>query len=255
MAAIQAKDILNIRRHLAVLKNWLKDLPTLIALRDPAQRWLFANRHLRMDANTDINDVRRRDFHKDRYELAVRILREKGRTGAVLLDGACGTGYGSDILKKAEPASIAGVDIAADAVSYAQKHYGSAICSFQVQDVSELTGFPDGRFDAVISFETIEHIDRPLRFLERAQAVLKPGGLLILSTPNKWGLTMDHKFDYDYATLLDHVGRFFSVEEVYAQNSGCLDLWVNRGQPRRIVKAQGPDRETAECFIAVCRKA
>jgi len=224
-------------------------------MRDPQKRWLFRNRNLRMDANLDVNDVRRRDFHKDRYELAVRVLKERIGAGASLLDGACGTGYGSDILKRAGPARIVGVDIAADAVAYARQHYGSEACTFQVQDVSELAGFPDGSFDAVVSFETIEHIDRPLRFLERAQAVLKPGGLLILSTPNKWGLTVDHKFDYDYATLVDHVGRFFAIEEIYSQNSGSPELWVNRGQSRRIVKAEGPDRESAECFIAVCRKA
>jgi SAM-dependent methyltransferase len=44
--------------------------------------------------------------------------------------------------------------------------------------------FPDGHFDVVLSLEGIEHIDGQETFLRELRRVLKPGGRLILSTPN-----------------------------------------------------------------------
>jgi SAM-dependent methyltransferase len=44
---------------------------------------------------------------------------------------------------------------------------------------------PDASFDAVVSFETVEHISDDRAFLTEVRRVLRPGGLLLLSTPNK----------------------------------------------------------------------
>ena len=119
----------------------------------------------------------------------------------------------------------------------------------------EMKDFGDRVFDAIVSFETIEHIDQPLVFLGNVRRVLKPNGVLIISTPNKWGLTKDHKVDYDYALLRSHLEQFLSIEAIYVQNSGSLDLWINRGQPRRLEKATADTVEQAECFIAICRNS
>lgn len=232
----------------------LKDVSKLWLFWKPDYIWLHKNRFLRMDANTSINDKRRRLFHIDRYKFAANYLKDLDKKGLMILDAACGTGYGSDILKETEPNKIIGVDVSSEAIAYASKKYGNNICIFRVADIMNMAGFDNDMFDAVVSFETIEHIEKPLTFLENVKRLLKRGGIFIVSTPNKWGITNDHKFDYDYELLRDHLERYFHIEDIYVQNSGCMELWVNRGAPRRLVKAMPENIEKAECFIAVCKK-
>jgi len=232
----------------------LMDISKLLLFWKPNSLWLYKNRSLRMDANVAINDKRRRLFHIVRYKFAAEYLKEKGREKLTILDAACGTGYGSDILKQINPAKITGLDICHKTVKYANKKYGNKQCIFQVSDITDMNGFADGTFDTVVSFETIEHIDEPLAFLKNIERVLKKDGILIISTPNKWGLTKDHKFDYDYELLRDHLERFFDIEDIYVQNSGCMELWTNRGAPRRLIRATPENIEQAECFIAITKK-
>lgn len=216
--------------------------------------WLYRNRHLRMDANQPMYDARRRDFHKDRYRFAADYLKRHFPSGARVLDAACGTGYGAQVLKTEGHARVCGVDICPQAVAYASRTYPGGDILFMVDDVTSLSGQQRESFDAVVSFETIEHLKDPFAFLKRLQELLKPQGVLILSTPNQWGKTRDHYLDYDYPMLIDHVSRYFSIEATYVQNSGCADLWINRGAPRRIVPADESTIPSAECFITVCRK-
>lgn len=206
-----------------------------------------------MDANDAIYDKRRRIFHIDRYEFAADYLKDKSNDSFTVLDAACGTGYGSDILKRIEPKSIMGIDICSETINYANKKYGNMQCTFKVSDITDMNAFKEKMFDAVVSFETIEHIEMPTIFLENVKRVLKKEGILIISTPNKWGSIKDHKIDYDYSMLKNHLERFFNIEDIYVQNSGSMDLWINRGMPRRLVKTDTENIEQAECFITVCK--
>lgn len=244
---------MQVNRILRGLKNRSKEFSRLWRFWKPNFLWLYKNRYLRMDANVATNDKRRRLFHLDRYEFAAGYLKDIRLKDPVILDAACGTGYGSDILKKINPKMIVGLDISQDAIDYATKKYGNDRCSFKACDILEMAGIEDGSLDAVVSFETIEHIDNPMGFLANINRVLKKGGILIISTPNRWGITKDHKFDYNYELLRDHLERFFKIESIYVQNSGCMELWTNKGAPRRLVRAEPENIEQAECFIAVCK--
>jgi len=55
---------------------------------------------------------------------------------------------------------------------------------FFVSDLNRGLAFPAAVFDACVSLETIEHLENPWHFLREVSRVLKPGGRLILSTPN-----------------------------------------------------------------------
>lgn len=208
-----------------------------------------------MDANVTTNPVERRIFHIDRYQFAASKLKEiYGDTKKLfIVDAACGTGYGSDILKKLNPNKIIGVDICLKTVEYAQKKYGTQDCIFNVCDVVEMNVIKPRTVDAIVSFETIEHLEQPIAFLRNVKRVLKNKGYLIISTPNNWGKTRDHRFDYDYQLLKTHLSQFFTIDSMYVQNSGSMDLWVNRGFPRRLIPLDSDNAEGAECFIAVAR--
>ncbi len=117
--------------------------------------------------------------HLARYLFAAEYAR-----GRRVLDAGCGCGYGSRILWAAGAASVSGVDLDPEAVAFARERYGGDGVEFAVDDCEELREAA-GPFDLVCGFENIEHLERPERFLAAAARVLSPGGMLIVSTPDR----------------------------------------------------------------------
>lgn len=118
--------------------------------------------------------------HLARYEFAATYCRGKD-----VLDVACGTGYGSVILlENGQALSVLGIDISAGAIAYAQERYSPRGPSFQVGDILDLSQV-NRLFDLIVCFETIEHTRAPKRALAELARLLRPDGLLIISTPNR----------------------------------------------------------------------
>jgi SAM-dependent methyltransferase len=117
--------------------------------------------------------------HWHRYHFAARWA-----AGKRVLDVACGEGYGSAFLGRSA-AYVAGVDVSAQAVAHAERHYARAGAVEFVQASCTRLPFPDLSFDVVVSFETIEHIEGQEAFLDEVARVLAPAGVLVLSCPNK----------------------------------------------------------------------
>ncbi len=107
-------------------------------------------------------------------------------TGKAVLDVASGEGYGSALLSTVA-AHVHGVDIDAAAVSQASTKYSACTNLRFVQASCTAVPFADRSFDLITSFETIEHIDgeSQVRMLEEFDRLLRPGGIVILSSPNK----------------------------------------------------------------------
>lgn len=124
---------------------------------------------------------RLRAEHMLRYLASRELVR-----GRHVLDIACGEGYGSAIL--AETArDVVGLDISAEAVAHATaayRHIGNL--SFGTASATRLP-YGEETFDAVVSFETIEHLTAAdqTRFIDEIRRVLRPSGLFIVSTPNR----------------------------------------------------------------------
>lgn len=116
--------------------------------------------------------------HIQRYAFASRLC-----AGKTVLDVACGTGYGSDLLAEAGARAVLGVDISRDALEYARSHYRRGNLFFVRLDAIDLP-FSDGQFDIVCSFETLEHLASPRRLLSECRRVLRSDGSLVCSTPN-----------------------------------------------------------------------
>ena len=120
------------------------------------------------------------DEHIYRYIFAAGLTEDK-----VVLDVACGTGYGVGYLADKGSSEVVGVDISMEAVDYARERFSKDNkASFICADAVRLP-FLDNAFDIVVSFETIEHIRQYRKFLAECRRVLKDGGLLICSTPNR----------------------------------------------------------------------
>jgi SAM-dependent methyltransferase len=119
--------------------------------------------------------------HVHRYAYARALV-----GGKRVLDAACGEGYGSALLA-AQAATVTGVDLDAPTIAHARKRY-AAISNLSFVDAS-VTALPlaDASVDVVVSFETIEHLparEQP-RMLAEFARVLAPGGLLVLSAPDR----------------------------------------------------------------------
>ena len=106
--------------------------------------------------------------HVNRYLFAAERLR-----GKKVLDLACGCGYGSWILHGAGN-EVTGVDIEPEAIAYAQKHYQGPTYLCQAGEETR------GVFDALVTFETLEHLEAPLAVVD---SVVAP--LVIASVPNE----------------------------------------------------------------------
>jgi ubiquinone/menaquinone biosynthesis C-methylase UbiE len=110
------------------------------------------------------------------YETAVNYIQ-----GKKVLDIACGTGYGSKMMKDAGAASVTGVDLSPEAVEYARERYATSGVDFVCCNAEEYES--SEKYDVIISCETIEHLQRPDLFLARLHRMLTPGGTLLLALP------------------------------------------------------------------------
>lgn len=116
--------------------------------------------------------------HYHRYLLAREFCRGKD-----VLDVAAGEGYGTALLAQVARSAV-GIEIDADTVAAARKEFQRPNLRFEQGDARALS-LPDASVDVVASFETLEHLAEQDLFLSEIRRVLRPGGLLIISTPDR----------------------------------------------------------------------
>lgn len=161
-----------------------------------------------------------RTDHRKRYEFAATRLNK----GDEILDFACGIGYGAKIISDMKLAKkITACDLSHEALEYAECHYHSKSIQYLLNDALDAK-LPKESFDLAISFETIEHLEKPERFLRSIHLSLKEKGILICSVPNE-KLTPFDKNTYPYhfrhytlpeiKTLLKECG--FCMTETFCQ--------------------------------------
>jgi len=116
--------------------------------------------------------------HYHRYAFAKRLVANKR-----VLDVASGEGYGSHILAQYAQ-SVIGVDIDKTSVEHANKKYQYNNLQY-IQSSCVNMPIDDASIDVVVSFETLEHLAEQKEMLAEIDRVLKPDGLLVISTPDK----------------------------------------------------------------------
>ena len=116
--------------------------------------------------------------HLHRYAITIDYI--KGKT---VLDIASGEGYGTNLLSKYAE-KVFGVDIDETSIELAKKKYSSKNLEFKIGR-ADLIPLEDSSMDVVVSFETLEHHDKHQEMMLEIKRVLKPGGILIMSTPDK----------------------------------------------------------------------
>jgi len=116
--------------------------------------------------------------HRHRYLLAAELT-----AGKEVLDIASGEGYGSAMLARAAR-RVTGVDISPAAVDHARRKYERDNLRFAHGSCAAIP-LPDRAVDVVVSFETIEHHTEHEQMLREIRRVLRPNGLVVISSPDK----------------------------------------------------------------------
>lgn len=117
-------------------------------------------------------------WHRARYELAARHA-----AGKRVLDVGSGEGYGAALI--AETAQdVLGVDYSPAAVAHASATYRQPNLRYEILDATELSRLGASRFDLVTCFEVVEHVADGEALARGIAHVVRPGGLVLMSTPN-----------------------------------------------------------------------
>ena len=144
----------------------------------------------RLDGLLETENRAEKWMHQSRYQMAASRLQKRAKaseTPLQILDIACGMGYGSKILARKLDARVTSLDIDPEALDYARQHHNDQRISHGVSSITEIAA-QDASFDAVVCYETIEHLhfDDAMQALGELRRVLKPGGTLFISTPNRY---------------------------------------------------------------------
>ncbi len=155
--------------------------------------------------------------HMTRYMFSSQFVK-----GKIVLDIACGSGYGSNELFKAGAEKVIGVDISRETIKYCQKKYSNEYIDFVVGDVTKIP-IEDNSVDVVVSFETIEHIDEKSqkKFLEEISRVSKSDGIFIVSTPNSAVYPKGNPFhikELNFDEFNKILKKFFSNVSIFFQD-------------------------------------
>lgn len=190
---------------------------------------LLADRDHHMDMLREAG--RRSDGHVSRYVLAASYIRPND----VVLDAACGLGYGTAVLASCSQGSkFIGIDLDEKSAAYANANYAAVYpgLSYQACDATKLSFLADHSIDTVVSFETIEHLPNYNDFLLEVKRVLKPDGRFIGSVPNLWcdetgnDPNPHHFHVFDWKRLEDAISQHFIIDARWAQNAGGgFKLW------------------------------
>ncbi|MEA9598533.1 methyltransferase domain-containing protein [Polynucleobacter sp. AP-Sanab-80-C2] len=174
--------------------------------------------------------------HLHRYALVCKLA-----TGKRVLDIASGEGYGSSMLADYAH-DVVGVDISKKAIQHAKKKYTALNLRFLEASCVDIP-LPDASVDMVVSFETIEHHAEHDAMLLEIKRVLVPGGLLIISCPDKLEysdkpgyINQFHVKELYRAEFCHLLSRYFSQHHLYGQkvSYGSVILSEANDIPQRV---------------------
>lgn len=149
-------------------------------------------------------------------ELPYRYAADAARklpADAVIVDLGCGEGYLTYALRKAGYTCV-GVDLSQTVVDRARRRFGH---DDWFATVGEL---PTDGADLVIALEIIEHVPDPVGFLTDATALTRPGGSVVVTTPNRDASPADAIWDTDLPPV--HLLWFGAAAiRAVAERAGC----------------------------------
>lgn len=195
--------------------------------------------------------------HLTRYQSALELVKNN-----VVLDIASGSGYGTNLLAS-KAKFVFGVDISKEAVAYAKNNFSKKNTEFILGD-GESIPLDENSVDIVVTFETIEHIKDYKNFIKEINRVLKPNGLVVVSTPNDLAFVEGNQFhfhEFQEQELVGLLKESFSEIKKYYQSTwkmsalGEKSLFSETGKKDIVFENLSP-LDTNQClyFYFLCSK-
>lgn len=179
-----------------------------------------------------LNKFPKMKFVPDREAYLVNVCRNKvvlhlGCADALHFDGHLRTGRHLHVLISAVAREAYGVDLDQRAIEKLRDQYG--LCNLYVRNIEHLHEKFDLEFDVILAGEVIEHLSNPGRFLESVGHYMSHKTLLILTTPNLFGLKMFlHSIVGNQRIHPDHsLGFTFSLlENILSRHNYTIVEWL-----------------------------
>ncbi|MEQ1883626.1 MAG: methyltransferase domain-containing protein [Bryobacteraceae bacterium] len=195
--------------------------------------------------------------HISRYAFACRFASHRD-----VLDVGSGTGYGTAELAQSAH-SVQGIDVSPDAISYAQSNYPLANIKFFEASATNVP-IADSSFDLITAFEVIEHLEDSRALLKEASRLLRPGGIFLVSTPNKLYYTESrgdqgpnpyHTHEFTYAEFRTALAEYFPQTAVFLQNRMEAFAFYPHATYQPVAAEMAGSRGTpdeAHFFLGIC---
>ena len=156
------------------------------AARPSRRYWTLEDVGKHWDSTDDYDEINARTYsYPRRFTDGFRIASPRIPDGARVLDISCRTGMGSRYFGTRRKIALTGMAPSPLQAAKARELLAKEGLPFTALEWRSMRlPFPDDSFDAVLSFETAEHIFDPAAFIGEIARVLEPGGCLLLTTPN-----------------------------------------------------------------------
>jgi ubiquinone/menaquinone biosynthesis C-methylase UbiE len=165
--------------------------------------------------------------HFHRYIFATYLV--KGKT---VLDLACGEGYGGHMLAKIAN-SVIGIDINKNIIEHASTKYQTDNLAFIQGSILQIPLNEKIKFDVIVCFEAIEHIENHDKLLSEVNRILKNDGIFIVSSPDRKLFSDNnnyvnpyHKKELYFEEFDELLKKHFRHYKIFGQNVyGTSNIW------------------------------
>ena len=197
--------------------------------------------------------------HLARYLFASRLAQD-----CRCLDVACGVGYGAaELAPRAR--TVDALDVSFAAVAEGKAMYQSPRIRW-VHGSATALPYAGEQFDLITAFEVIEHLSEWRQFLHELHRVLAPGGLLLVSTPNRStyaelrgeaGPNPFHEHEFEAGEFASVLADVFERTEIWTQSSAEVELIVPPEHNRFVFenRMHVPHAETSVFLLGICGKS
>jgi len=182
-----------------------------------------------------------------RHLCSYEFTRNMVAKDSLVLEVGCGEGYGSHFLSQYVE-KVVGLDIADKTINHALNKYSSQNCIFKTYNGIKIP-YKDNTFDAVISFQVIEHIQDDKNYISEIRRVLKQASPFILTTPNReyrlnsgqrpWNRF--HVREYSINSLKEILSNMFSGVTIWGIRGNNEIQKIERERVKQILRINSLD--------------
>lgn len=166
--------------------------------------------------------------HLHRYKEVLKRLKGNEK----ILDLACGSGFGSNVLANNTSNQVIGGDLSKAAIEQCKQHWIKENLDFLELNGTQLS-FSSNTFDLIVSFETIEHTEAFNQMITEFKRVVKPEGSIFISTPNKKINSPSGDIINPFHTQEWYYNEFYNLLEFHFQDFELFGQQYCRYRSRR----------------------